>query len=239
MASSCFRFLTKRNRAFFLQNAFDDYATTNPRIVLERREHTDDPNKDARSDFETVNLHVLNAVQQDQGYYMCIVANSLRSFRVTYAFLNVLNTPTGHNALNQSTHLDLLVAQSFFERNKSLVTLISLFAAAVVVIVTLGFCFCCFQLTRRQKQDKKARGLDGGKKRCAGLGDEMPDTEKMNSLLEKTMTSMRKVRAELCCSRLSATHVANWLRSGVFFCRTFSTCPCTRATARTARATRS
>ena len=133
---------------------------------------------------------------------MCIVANSLRSFRVTYAFLNVLDAKTtdmlqpktiDNSGLNQTTQLDtlkndLLVAQSFFDRNKFVIILFCLVVTGVVVVVTLGFCFCCFQLMRGQKSKK----MDG-KKRCAGLGDEMPDTEKMNSLLEKTMTSMRKV----------------------------------------------
>lgn len=64
--------------------------TVDKRIVLERREHSDDSNKDILADLETVNLTILDVNQQDQGYYVCIVANSLKSFRVTYAFLNIV-----------------------------------------------------------------------------------------------------------------------------------------------------
>ena len=58
---------------------------------MERREHTEDSNKDSLSDLETINLHITNSITEDTGYYLCIVANSLKSFRVTYSFLNVLS----------------------------------------------------------------------------------------------------------------------------------------------------
>ena len=41
--------------------------------------------------METINLHITNSITEDTGYYLCIVANSLKSFRVTYSFLNVLS----------------------------------------------------------------------------------------------------------------------------------------------------
>jgi hypothetical protein len=50
-----------------------------------------DSNKDSLSDLETINLHITNTIKEDTGYYLCIVANSLKSFRVTYSFLNVLS----------------------------------------------------------------------------------------------------------------------------------------------------
>ena len=58
---------------------------------MERREHMEDSNKDSLSDLETINLHITNSITEDTGYYLCIVANSLKSFRVTYSFLNVLS----------------------------------------------------------------------------------------------------------------------------------------------------
>jgi hypothetical protein len=65
-------------------------VSTNPRIVLDRREHSIDSNKDSLADLETVNLRIFNTIESDTGYYLCIVANSMKSFRVTYSFLNVL-----------------------------------------------------------------------------------------------------------------------------------------------------
>jgi hypothetical protein len=41
--------------------------------------------------LETINLHITNAAKSDSAYYLCIVANSLKSFRVTYSYLKVID----------------------------------------------------------------------------------------------------------------------------------------------------
>lgn len=71
------------------KNALSFYETTDRRVSLERREHTLDSSHDPLADFETINLKITRLVDDDTGYYLCIVANSVSSFRVTYAFLNV------------------------------------------------------------------------------------------------------------------------------------------------------
>lgn len=65
------------------------YETTDRRFVLMRREHIIDSSKDPLADFETINLNILELIKDDSGFYLCIVANSPSSFRVTYGYLNV------------------------------------------------------------------------------------------------------------------------------------------------------
>jgi hypothetical protein len=90
--ASDLKFLEKYSLPLQDEESLDDYASVDPRIVLSRREHTDDSNKDALSDVETVFLSVLNVKREDSGFYLCLVANSLKSFRLTYGFLNVIDS---------------------------------------------------------------------------------------------------------------------------------------------------
>ncbi len=85
--------ISKYSKSLQERTDFDhnDYKSIDPsHIVLERRVHSIDSNKDNLADLETVNLRILNAVYSDSGYYLCIVANSIKSFRVTYSFVNVI-----------------------------------------------------------------------------------------------------------------------------------------------------
>jgi hypothetical protein len=86
------------------KNAISHFETNDQRFRLERREHSQDSNKDPLSDLETVKLNIFNTMKDDTGYYLCIVANSFKSFRVTYAFLNV----TDNDVATQRTN-DFLV----------------------------------------------------------------------------------------------------------------------------------
>jgi len=66
-----------------------DYVPAVPRLTFERRAHVQDANQDALADMETLSLRISGAVAADSGYYLCIVANSQRAFRLTYALLEV------------------------------------------------------------------------------------------------------------------------------------------------------
>jgi hypothetical protein len=101
--ASDLKFLERNSLPLQDEDSFDDYASIDPRFVLSRRAHTDDSNKDHMSDMETVYLTVLNTRPEDRGFYLCLVANSIKSFRLTYGFLNVVesdNTTTIQNKAN-------------------------------------------------------------------------------------------------------------------------------------------
>jgi hypothetical protein len=86
------KFLEKYSMPLQDEESLNDYASVDPRIVLSRREHTEDSNKDVMSDVETVYMTVLDVKREDSGFYLCLVANSLKSFRLTYGFLNVVDS---------------------------------------------------------------------------------------------------------------------------------------------------
>jgi hypothetical protein len=176
-----------------MQNAFSDFATKDPRIQLKRREHVHDSNKDALSDLETVDLHILNTTQSDIGYYLCIVANSLKSFRVTYAFLNVdlanvvpnsrvtngkLENESKEKTSNQRTTssvpLPMHTRTHFFEGNNYIYTLITLFCVFLILFISASFCFCFFQLKRTRSKFES-------------------ETMANRKIFEKTLGSMQKV----------------------------------------------
>lgn len=160
--------------------ATSDYSSIDPEhYSIERRQHTEDSNKDALSDLETVNLHVLNSQLLDRAYYLCIVANSLKSFRITYSFLNVVANREESN-VNQADITTL--AENFFDRNKYFILTVCLCVIALVLFIVLSICYCCTQFIKQKSQFKKQ----------ATKQDEQ--NSKMNSIIEKTMNSMKKVR---------------------------------------------
>ena len=165
------------------QNIFNDFASVDPRVVLQRREHTGDPNKDPLSDLETVQLQILNTISSDSAYYLCIVANSVKSFRVTYSYLTVKDAKTLTSNMS-SPAMDLKSLESYVERNKYLIFATSCFILVLVLIVAVSFCYCCLQCMRTKRMKEKFKYTMKAKK------DHLTSS-KMNSLLEKTMGTMR------------------------------------------------
>jgi hypothetical protein len=167
-----------------------DYLSIDPRIRFERRIHMEDSNKDAEADLETINMHILNAVTKDSGIYLCIVANSVKSFRVTYGFLNVKQDLMGNYTelfeLN-TQHRSLWVNWLLYESNHIIVGLV---VASVLLAVFFFMMICqCYNHLLNMKNDKKS--VDFGKNTKSFAKTE--NTSPMNNLLEKTMSSMKKV----------------------------------------------
>ena len=183
------------------RNLFNDYATIDRRYVLQRREHSADANKDPLSDLETINLHILNTTKDDSAFYLCIVANNPKSFRVTYSYLRVLDAEvttkfmtTNINSIiftNASMIYDSSLFsknfENYFERNKFLILAISCLIVIIVLIVALSMCYCCLQYMRTKRQKEKFKYSAKVNKEMFG----MPGS-KMNTLLERTMSTMRK-----------------------------------------------
>ena len=176
------------------QNLFNDFATVDPKYALLRRPHVLDSNKDPLSDLETVSLHVLNVTKEDSAFYLCIVANSLKSFRVTYSYLTVIDAvktwPTSASANISSSENNIFSREfeNYFARNKFLIFSISCSMIVVVLIVALTICYCCLQYMRTQRLKDKFKYTV---KTARNLGDNVPGS-KMNALLERTMSTMRK-----------------------------------------------
>jgi hypothetical protein len=190
-------------------NLFNDYATIDPRYVLQRREHSSDSNKDPLSDLETINLHILNTTKEDSAFYLCIVANNPKSFRVTYSFLNVedaeittttttpretltnainfLSTIANHHDYNSFVNSNL---ENYFERNKFLILAISCLLVIIVLIVALSMCYCCLQYMRTKRMKEKFKYSAKVNKDMFGFKDMSPS--KVNTILERTMSTMRK-----------------------------------------------
>lgn len=59
-------------------------------------------------------MHITNAAKSDSAYYLCIVANSLKSFRVTYSYLKVIDKiiPTTTDAPSTSIFADSKLKQN-------------------------------------------------------------------------------------------------------------------------------
>lgn len=151
----------------------DDYETKNPRIKLNRRAHSKDSNQDMMSDLETITMTITDTVESDKGYYLCIVANSVKSFRVTYGFLNVTN--------------EILVVEksSFFnwlqigDRKVEIALLVAIFLLSVFLML---LCYhCCTVCIKSRLKIKKPSPPPYG------------DNIKKNNLLEKTIGSMKNV----------------------------------------------
>jgi hypothetical protein len=178
-------------------NLFNDYATIDRRYVLQRREHSLDSNKDPLSDLETINLHILNTTKQDSAFYLCIVANNPKSFRVTYSYLSVvdpeattkqMNTYINSNSFFSSMpSIHDLSSKNFLERNKFLILSIACLFVIVVLIVALSMCYCCLQCMRTKRQKEKFKYSVSLNKEILGMSG-----SKVNTLLERTMSTMRK-----------------------------------------------
>lgn len=77
--------------------------------------------------------------------------------------------------------------ESFFSKHKNLLSLLYLLAFSFLVFVSLFVCYCCANLVyRRNLNDKLTKP---GIKQL----NEVTPNAKMNSFLEKTMNSMKKV----------------------------------------------
>ena len=179
-----------------------DYLSIDPRIRFERRIHMEDSNKDAEADLETINMHILNAVDKDSGIYLCIVANSVRSFRVTYGVLNVKQDLAGNYTelfeLN-TQHRSLWVNWLLYESNHIIVGLV---VASVLLAVFFFMMLCqCYNHLLLMKSDKKA--VDFGKSKSFAKTE---NTSHMNNLLEKTMSSMKKVNIFRFCGLTKCDH---------------------------------
>jgi hypothetical protein len=176
--------------SFSIQNleSLDDFETINPeKYSIERRAHQLDSNKDDKADLETMNLNVFNLEASDRGFYVCIIANSLTSFRLTYAFLNVLNTSSTSSSTNNNIESDLMIVEkqlgSFFGRNKFLLGSL-VFVVFALILVTFCICYCyvhCMKLKQMKRHNSKNET------------SKINIDSKMDSILEKTITSMKKV----------------------------------------------
>lgn len=160
--------------------------------------------------METINLNILNVIENDKGFYLCIVANSLKSFRVTYAYLNVLNQTNLNTTLNNDLNnhqnynineisnnniikLNEKKLNSFIERNKATIAGISFVILLIILIIVLSICYCCFQYVRQNKYMSKNYKDKNLKQQQHQINVDNNTASKMNSLLEKTMKSMKKV----------------------------------------------
>lgn len=162
--------------------------TIDEKYKLERRQHIEDSNKDSFSDLETVNLKIINVRPADQGYYLCIVANSPKSFRVTYAFLNI--TDTGD--LEQKISLMEKNLESFFDKNKYSIT-VGFFAVLLLVLVILmSACMCHINSQSKDKQSIIDNTMSSMKKNF--LYVTMPDnaSQTTNSTLNNRLGSIEQ-----------------------------------------------
>ncbi len=198
----------------------NDYKSIDPdHIRIERRVHSIDANKDNLADLETVHLRILNAVHSDSGYYLCIVANSIKSFRVTYSFVNVvghhhtttssssdpfsyLSIDYGDFLLSDETKLNWPLGQNNL--------FIGFFVAIVlfIIFVFMFICYCCLQFNQQAttkfshkpeltiKNTKKdfSSSINVGTNHAVvvtTVTDEINNSSKMNNLIEKTVNSMK------------------------------------------------
>lgn len=194
--------ISKYSKSLQERTDFDhnDYKSIDPsHIVLERRVHSIDSNKDNLADLETVNLRILNAVYSDSGYYLCIVANSIKSFRVTYSFVNVIVPAKTTNVLLEDYVNEVIfdgtkINWSLEHNNHILIGFFVVFIL-IIVFVSMSFCYCCnhFKNTAN-KTDKK---LFTNPELIAKDSNNMEKSSnkqeillKTNNLIEKTMMIM-------------------------------------------------
>jgi hypothetical protein len=165
--------------------------------MIERREHKKDSNRDSNSEFETVNLHIINTNYDDIGYYLCIVANSASSYRSTYSYLNVLNyskTTTTYDDDETNAALDQYLMrknnkfENFLKENKYLAIIIASIVGISGVILIILFIYCCS--SRIAKNISKLQNNNQFDKINMFNDSKMPT---MNLLIEKSMNNMRKV----------------------------------------------
>ncbi|CAF0730467.1 unnamed protein product [Brachionus calyciflorus] len=200
-------FLDKYALPLQKKDSFSDYISTNDRIVLERRQHLDDSNKDSLSDLETVNLKIMNTMRSDQGYYLCIVANSLKSFRVTYGFLNITTETNDfkHGILQVEKNLE-----SFFDQNKYSVTVAFFAILFLILVIIMTLCLCHLS---RNKSDKKSiieNSVDSMKKNFVYVS--MPDntSQTTNSTLNTRLTDTTSIDSENNLFNFSTEEDAQW-----------------------------
>lgn len=142
----------------------DDYTAKNPRIQFERRIHTRDSNRDILADLETIHMHILNTVESDTGYYLCIVANSLKSFRVTYGYLEVtekkqssmLNIHLLGKAFNSSFLFDWVQV----EPNQIEIGLLAAVVLLFIFFMMLTYHCCSNCFSRQDRKDKYDRQFE-------------------------------------------------------------------------------
>lgn len=174
-----------------------------PHYIIKRREHVDDPNIDSKADFETVNLTIINSNINDSAYYLCIVANSPKSFRLTYSYLNVLpavdmNTNTFINTTSTDLTIQAIENVGF---NKYLVIISSTLIAIFLLFVALLVLYCYStklikrKLIKLNKMNDNDKGSDYEKKLLNGLNSN--ENIQVNSMIEKTLSNMKKVKLKI------------------------------------------
>lgn len=177
-------------------SAMNDYQSSDPNhIRLERRIHSSDSNKDNLAELETINLHVLNTIQSDSGYYLCIVANSMKSFRVTYSYLDVM-APKPITTTITYDYVDTLTESSRFWSLGNNHIVIGLIIAIIlfIIFIIMFVCYCCMQFSQQssQKFHNPELVITNTIKETTQQPDSTLNNEKkMNSLIEKTMNSMK------------------------------------------------
>ncbi len=102
---------------------------------------------------------------------MCIVANSVKSYRITYAYLNVVE----RKYYDESPFMPDVNA--FIDNNR-----ISLITTGVLLFFIVVILFVIVCISKKYTDEKKKRYLT-----------KYP-TSQMNAILEKTLNSMKNVR---------------------------------------------
>ena len=176
--------LDKYAKSLQNKNALSFYETTDRRVVLERREHAIDSSKDPLADFETIHLRINQLVLDDTGYYLCIVANSLNSFRVTYAFLNVSHVESFNRTQISINHKNADFFNSFLSFIKENIAVITITLVLILALVSS----CCY-VRRFQARMRKRRLIDQQRT----LKQINNEEKKLNGFLQKTINSMKQV----------------------------------------------
>lgn len=136
----------------------DDYTSKYPRIRFERRIHTKDSNRDILADLETIHMHIMNAIESDTGYYLCIVANSLKSFRVTYGYLEVIERDqiSMLGSFNSSMLFDLIQVGP----NQIEIGLLTVVVLLFIFFMMLTYHCCNNCLSKQDRKDKYDRQFE-------------------------------------------------------------------------------
>ena len=166
---------------FFFKDGFD-YSSAYSNIIIERREHNRDSNRQSNSELETVNLKIINTNFTDTAYYLCIVANSADDYRSTYAYLNVTES-NDYDEYLMAYSKNSFKFDKFIRDNKLLIIISSFTVAIVGIILLLLFIYCCSTQIVKNRITKINEKKDFN-------DTKLPN---MNSIIEKTMNTMRKV----------------------------------------------
>lgn len=177
----------------------NDYKSVDPkRIRIERRIHSLDSNKDNLADLETVSLHISNLVTSDAGYYLCIVANSIKSFRVTYSYLNVVS-PSSTTTVSPFgfDYIDLISDGKWSLKNSYLLAGFLVVTVLFITFILMLTCYCCVQFNQNSNKNFKNPDLvvnhqiKDVKQQTFNNEEVAAASNKVNTIIEKTMNSMK------------------------------------------------